>query len=61
MGVNDREQDRKDDKRRATEEKRQRRSNQGGNGSKADWESVDGALVVKAVAAIARSGGALRL
>ena len=61
MGANDAAQNKKDDKRRAAEENRKRRSNKSTNGSPADWETVDGALVVKAVAAIARGGGALRL
>lgn len=61
MGVNDRAQDRKDDKRRASEDKRKRRSNKSSNGATADWASVDGALLAKAVGAIARDGGAIRL
>lgn len=61
MGANDAKQNRKDDQRRAAEEKRKRRSNKGSDGAHADWSEVAGELVVKAVAAIARTGGALRL
>ena len=61
MGVNDREQNKRDDKRRAAEEKRKRRSNRGSEHGSADWSGVDGTLLAKAVAALARDGGALRL
>jgi len=61
MGANDAAQNRKDDKRKAAEDKRRRRStSQLGNGP-ADWSTVNGDLLVKAIAAIARDGGALRL
>lgn len=61
MGVNDRARDKQDDKRRAADEKRLRRSNKSADGSVADWASVDGAILSQAIAAIARLGGALRL
>jgi len=61
MGANDREQNRKDDKRRASEEKRKRRATTNTTGATADWESVDGTLLTKAIACVARDGGALRL
>ncbi len=61
MGNNDRDQNRKDDKAKAAAEKRKRRSSAGGARGTADWASVSGELVCKAVAAVARDGGALRL
>lgn len=61
MGANDVERNRKDDKRRASEEKRKRRSNQSGSHGIADWATADGVLLAKAVASVARDGGALRL
>jgi len=61
VGANDRAQNRKDEKRAAAEEKRKRRSHSSTASGEADWSGVDGTLVVKAVAAIARGGGALRL
>ena len=61
MGVNDREQDRKDAKAKKAADKRKRRSRGVGSVGAADWSGVDGTLVCKAVAAVARDGGALRL
>lgn len=61
MGVNDRAQNRKDDKGKAAAEKRKRRSSNSGHSGVADWATVDGAVLARAVAAIARDGGALRL
>lgn len=61
MGANDREQNRKDDKRRASEETKRRRSNKGTSHGTADWETADGALVLRLVACLARHGGAIRL
>lgn len=61
MGVNDRARDRKEDKARASEEKRKRRSNQATTGTPVDWGSVNGDILARAVAAIARDGGAIRL
>jgi hypothetical protein len=61
MGANDAERNRKDDKRRAAEETRKRRSHTGPAGQVADWGSCDGTILAKAVAAVARMGGALRL
>lgn len=40
---------------------RMRRGNTNTSGVVADWESVDGELLAKAVAAVSRLGGALRL
>jgi len=61
MGVNDREQDRKDAKARKAEAKRKRRVRGSGTTGAADWGDVDGGLLCKAVASVARDGGALRL
>lgn len=61
MGVNDRARDHKEDKARKAAESRKRRSNQGSVGETADWGSVNGDILARAVAAVARNGGALRL
>lgn len=61
MGVNDRAQNRKDDKRHAADEKRKRRDHNRSSGGAADWSGVDATALAKAVAAVARNGGALRL
>jgi len=61
MGVNDRAQDRKDDKRRAQQESRKRRSNANTSHGTADWATCDGKLLATAIACVARDGGALRL
>lgn len=61
MGMNDAKQNKKDDLRRAAQENRKRRSNKSVNGGVADWGSVNGEILGKAVAAIAQLGGALRL
>lgn len=61
MGINDRVQDRKDEKRGKQMEAKKRRVNGRGNGQVADWSSCNGELLAKAVASIAKHGGALRL
>jgi len=61
MGVNDREQDRRDAKKQKAAAKRKRRERGLGSTGAADWGDVDGSLVCKAIAAVARDGGALRL
>jgi hypothetical protein len=61
VGVNDRAQNRKDDKRRASEEKRKLRDRSSSGGTTADWEAVDGNLLTKFVATLSRDGGAVRL
>jgi len=61
MGVNDREQDRKDAKRQKAAANRKRRERGVGGVGAADWSGVDSALVCKAIASVARHGGALRL
>jgi len=61
VGMNDRLQDRKDDKRKAQQEKRQRRVHSSTTAGIAEWGSVDGELLARAVSVVARMGGALRL
>jgi len=61
MGANDAARNRKDDKARAAEEKRKRRGSTSASGHVADWAGVDGELLRRAVAAVARDGGAVRL
>jgi hypothetical protein len=59
--MNDIERNRKDAKRRVADEKRKRREHSFGDGGSADWSGVDGSVLAKAVAAVARHGGAIRL
>jgi len=61
MGVNDRKQDEKDDKRRSAEDRKKGYERRGQTGFVADWAGVDGGLVVRCAAAISRDGGAIRL
>jgi hypothetical protein len=61
MGVNDREQDKKDDRRKASLAKRKVGGRTAKGAAPADWEAVDGVLLSKLVAAATRDGGALRL
>lgn len=61
MGVNDRARDAKDAKAMAREGKRLRRSTSVPATGRADWTEVDGGLVVKAVAALAKHGAAITL
>lgn len=61
MGVNDRAQNRKDDRTKAQETKRLRRQTPQSTDGGADWSEVNGNLLAKAVAAVARMGGAIRL
>jgi hypothetical protein len=61
MGMNDAKQNQKDDKARARAQKRKLGNSTVANTMPADWEGVDGALLVKFVAAVARDGGAARL
>lgn len=60
MGANDRAQNRKDDKRRASEQKRKLRDRSTAGAGTADWESADGDLVTKFIATLAADGGAAR-
>lgn len=61
MGPNDRARNKKDDAGIKAEQARKRRANANGVGGVADWAGIDGALLARAVGAIARDGGAIRL
>lgn len=61
MGVNDRAQNRKDDKLKAAQAKRKLRDRATASGGPADWEAADGSLVTKFMATVASDGGAARL
>lgn len=61
MGINDRAQNRKDEKRAATIAKRKLGNRSSTGGQVADWEAADGAALAKFVATVARDGGAVRL
>lgn len=60
MGVNDRAQNRKDDKRKAAELKRKLRDRSSASGAVADWAQCDGMLLAKFIATVAVDGGAVR-
>lgn len=60
MGVNDAKQSERENKKNAAGAARRRRANVGSGGNAADWAGVDGTLLAKAVAGVARLGGALR-
>lgn len=61
MGINDRQRAQKEDRKNGQSEARQRRNTSAQKGAPADWGSVDGVLLARAVAAVAKRGGALRL
>lgn len=61
MGANDRARDKKDDSRRKAEETRKRRTHGGAGTATADWATCDGTILARAVAAVSRDGGAVRL
>lgn len=61
MGANDAKRNQQDDKRRKADEARKRRSHDAGSAGTADWATADGYLLGKAIAAVSRDGGALRL
>ncbi len=61
MGQNDRDFSRKESRQAAKSEKRKLRSFGSSASSGADWGAVNGDLVIKAAAALAGMGGALRL
>lgn len=61
MGINDAEQSRKEKRKAAASEARKSRYAGQKRSSDADWSSVDGTLIAKAIAATARMGGALRM
>jgi hypothetical protein len=60
VGVNDRAQDRKDDKRKAAQQRKRRSDTTGKGTGVADWAGVDGDLLARAIAAVSRDGGAIR-
>lgn len=61
MGPNDRAKAAREDRARASQEAKKRRVSNRTQGTVADWASADGELLTKAVASIARHGGAIRL
>lgn len=61
MGVNDRERDKKDAARKAAETRKTDRIGSRRSSGTADWSGVDGPKLLQAVAAIAVTGGAIRL
>lgn len=61
MGVNDRAFDKKQDQKNAAKDKRKWQGTQQRGNAVADWASVPGELLLNAVAALAASGGAMRL
>jgi len=61
VGPNDRARDKKDAAGIKREEGRKRRANINAAGGVADWNGVDGGLLARAVAAVTRDGGAIRL
>jgi len=61
MGINDREQSTRENRKAKAQEKRIRRAHNSGATTPADWSGVDGEIISKAIAAIAGHGGALRL
>jgi len=60
VGINDRAQNRKDEKRAAAQAKRKLRDSATTSRGAADWETADGVLVCKLVATLAGDGGAVR-
>lgn len=61
MGINDRQKSQREERKNEQTATRQRRSLSQSKGTPADWGSVDGQLLSRAVAAVAKRGGALRL
>jgi len=61
MGANDAARNKRDDKAKAAQDKRRRRTASGVSGNVADWAGINGELLSRAVAAVARDGGAVRL
>lgn len=61
MGINDRQKAQREERKNDQAAQRQRRSLSQSKGMPADWGSVDGATLSRAVAAVAKRGGALRL
>jgi hypothetical protein len=60
MGANDALQNRKDDKRKAAQAKQLSKRRSHGNALPADWGNATAELVLKAIEAITRDGGAIR-
>jgi len=61
VGINDRAQNRKDEKRAAAQAKRKLRDSSGKSGTPADWTNADGDLLSRLAATISKDGGAVRL
>lgn len=60
MGINDREQSKRGAKWKEAQEVRKRRVSSSASGGVADWSGVNGELLAKAIASVARDGGAIR-
>jgi len=60
VGVNDRAQNRKDEKRAAAQAKRKLRDRSSAGTAPADWSSCDGQLLAVFIATVAVDGGAVR-
>jgi len=60
MGPNDRAQNRKDDLRKASEQRRKLRDRTSGGGEVADWANAFSPTLSAFIAAVARDGGAVR-
>lgn len=61
MGINDRAQNRKDEKLAAKQARRKLRDSSGKGGTPADWASADGDLLSRLAAVVSADGGAVRL
>jgi hypothetical protein len=60
MGVNDAERSRKEDRKNARNESKQKRYGSSQPKGEADWSAVNSQLIASAITAITRSGGALQ-
>jgi hypothetical protein len=61
VGVSDEQLNKRGDKAKKAEDQRRRRSHNKTSGKSADWTECDGDVLRKAIAAIAKMGGAVRL
>jgi len=61
MGVNDAKRSQREDKQRAAADAKRRRTSRAQAEGTADWGNANPALLAKAVCAITRDGGAIRL
>jgi len=61
VGMNDEQLNKRGEKAKKSEDKRRRRTHSKSNGAVADWVACDGEVLTRAVAAVARMGGAVRL